>query len=164
MYVSYKQSPAIGTALVMRGAMDPNRLVSAIQRAVWELNKNQALDDIKTLEQIKSESLGGNRLRTALLGVDPILQARTPRLGTSGSSRERTSETGQAIPPVSEAVHGRHGAHDCSGKWGVYTGPHQEVRHRPVSKQDRGWSSKRPQEALEGRIQLTKKEHYHGKM
>ncbi|HYM07486.1 MAG TPA: ABC transporter permease, partial [Terriglobales bacterium] len=69
VYVSYKQSPALGTALIVRGALDPNRLIKGIQASVWELNKNQALDDIKLLEQIKSESLGGNRLRTVLLGV-----------------------------------------------------------------------------------------------
>jgi len=62
VYVSYKQSPAMGVALVVRGALDPNSLIKGIQQSVWELNKNQAFDEIKLLEQIKSESLGGNRL------------------------------------------------------------------------------------------------------
>ena len=33
------------------------------------MKKNQALDDVKPLEQFKTESLGGNRLRTILLGA-----------------------------------------------------------------------------------------------
>jgi putative ABC transport system permease protein len=69
VYVSYKQSPVPFSALVIQGAMDPNSLVKAVQGAVWGLNKNQALNDIKTLERIKSESLGPNRLRTILLGA-----------------------------------------------------------------------------------------------
>ncbi len=68
VYVSYKQSPTVDNSLVVRGAIDPNALIKSIQQAVWSVNKNQSLDDIKLLEQIKTESLGGNRLRTILLG------------------------------------------------------------------------------------------------
>jgi putative ABC transport system permease protein len=54
LYVSYKQSPSTHTALVVRGAIDPAELVKSIERAVWQVNKNQAIDEVKTLEQIKS--------------------------------------------------------------------------------------------------------------
>jgi len=67
VYVQVAQSPSVGAGLIVRGALDPNQLVKSVERAVWEVNKNQALTDIKTLDQIKSESLGGNRLRTYLL-------------------------------------------------------------------------------------------------
>ncbi len=63
LYVSYKQSPSLGTALVVRAAMDPARLVKSIQSAVWQIDSSQAFDDIKTLERIKADSLGENRLR-----------------------------------------------------------------------------------------------------
>jgi len=69
LYISYKQGPVTGSSLVVRGAMDPNNLIKSIEGAVWQINKNQALPEIKTLEQIKSESLGFNRLRTVLLGI-----------------------------------------------------------------------------------------------
>ncbi|MGA8599477.1 MAG: ABC transporter permease [Bryobacteraceae bacterium] len=68
VYVTTAESPTTDTGgLVVRGALDPNTLVKSVQAAIWNVNKNQAISDVKTLDQTKSESLGGNRLRTYLL-------------------------------------------------------------------------------------------------
>jgi putative ABC transport system permease protein len=43
-------------------------LIKTVQRAVWRVNKNQALDDPMTIAQIKAESMSSRRLPTMLLG------------------------------------------------------------------------------------------------
>jgi putative ABC transport system permease protein len=69
VYVSYAQSPIVGISLLARSSGDPERLTRSIQQAIWRLDKNQALPDVRTLEQIKSDSLGSTRLRTMLLAI-----------------------------------------------------------------------------------------------
>ena len=42
------------------------------------MNKDQALPDLKTLNQIKTESLGDNRLRSTLLGIFAVMHRHWP--------------------------------------------------------------------------------------
>jgi len=68
VYVTMEQSPKYDMWLLARTAIQPAALTHAIAGAVHDLDKDQALSDVRTLEQIKSESVAGDRLQTLLLG------------------------------------------------------------------------------------------------
>jgi len=69
VYVTSYQNPGIYNSLVVRAAMDPLLLSGSIEQAIWKVNKNQAVANIETLEEIKSKAVAPARLRTALLAI-----------------------------------------------------------------------------------------------
>jgi putative ABC transport system permease protein len=96
--VSYAQSPIVGVSLLVKGLGHPSSLAASAQRAIWELNKRQALPNVKTLELIKSESLGQTRLRTILVAVFGGLALLMAAVGVYGVlsyvTAQRTTELG----------------------------------------------------------------------
>src|SRR5215510_3141988 len=69
VYVTFYQNPYARNSLVVRAAMNPLLLSGSIEQAIWKVNKNQAVENIETLEEIKSQSVAPARLRTALLAI-----------------------------------------------------------------------------------------------
>jgi putative ABC transport system permease protein len=70
MYLSYAQADFFNPRdLVVSTAVEPLSLAGAVRRTVWEVDKDQPVSKIRTMEEIVSESIARQRFSMLLLGI-----------------------------------------------------------------------------------------------
>jgi putative ABC transport system permease protein len=84
VYVTFYQSPGLRNSMVVRAATNPLLLSGSIEKAIWKVNSNQAVANIETLEEIKSQAVAPARLRTALLAIFAGIALLLAAIGISG--------------------------------------------------------------------------------
>jgi predicted permease len=79
MYMPFKQAPLPFMSFVVRTASNPESLIQPVSKAIYSIDKEQALTHVETMDQVLRKSLSGRRFNMTLLltfaGVALLLAA-----------------------------------------------------------------------------------------
>jgi putative ABC transport system permease protein len=98
MYVNYLASPPVAPFIALRTSGDPAALAEALRAEARSFDATLALYDIRTMEQIRSESVAERRFLLLLIGAFGVLALVLAAVGVYGVMAlvvsERTQEMG----------------------------------------------------------------------
>jgi putative ABC transport system permease protein len=68
-YFPFNQTPDNGMTVIIKGASDPNQLISSVRGAIREIDPDQPIYSVRTMNEIRSESVATERLNLTLLSL-----------------------------------------------------------------------------------------------
>ena len=68
-YFAYNQMPASGMTVIIKGASDPNLLISSVRGVVKSIDQDQPIYSPRTMDEIRAESVAPERLNLTLLSL-----------------------------------------------------------------------------------------------
>lgn len=97
VYIPFAQAPG-GTSVMIRTATDPNSMMRQLRQLLYDIDPDHAIASMRTLEEIRTESLAPQRTIAMLLGLFSALTLAIMVAGVGGvaalSVAQRKSEIG----------------------------------------------------------------------
>jgi putative ABC transport system permease protein len=98
LYIPYSQWPSEQMSVVVRTKSEPSSLVPLIEKAIWSVDPDQPLTDIKTMNQWVAAEAGARRFVLQLIGAFALIAIVLAAVGIYGVlsywMRQRTHEIG----------------------------------------------------------------------
>jgi predicted permease len=84
LYEPYWQNPQRGGSLLVRTAADPRGIAPALRRAIWDVDGDVPIREVRTLEEVMSRSVADRRFQVLLIVVFAAAALALAAFGTYG--------------------------------------------------------------------------------
>lgn len=107
LYFPYAQRPPLGASLLVRTAGDPMGVARALRDVIYAIDPEQPVADVRTLEQVRNDSLSSPRLTATLLMLFAGVALTITAAGIAGCSPSRSANARRSSASAWRSAPGR---------------------------------------------------------